>query len=191
MATGKPAAKKSAGKKAAPTGKGGAVKKAAHVASHATPATSLAQKAVSKGLQAGGKAAKATGAHILSKPQRLLLAEFVICILVLSAGTLVAPQGSSDGVPRLMTRGTGVCLLFLILSLASTGGPEATKVSAGIGGLVTVSYLVLSSDALNIAVWMTKFFGGQLAQAPNPSSQANPEAPAGSPEPAQPSQAAS
>lgn len=91
---------------------------------------------------------------------RLLLTEFLVCILVLGAGTIVAPQGSADGVPRLMTRGTGLCILFLILSLASGGSDSAKRVSAGIGGLVTVSYLVLSSDATNIFTWMTKFFGG-------------------------------
>lgn len=175
-----------AAKKTAPAArKAGAAKSAAHVAKHAAPQATLASKAASvaakgagKAKATGGEAARATGAHILAKPQRLLLAEFLICIVVLSAGTLVAPQGSSDGVPRLMTRGTGLCLLFLILSLASAGGTESRKVAAGIGGLVTVGYLVLSSDATNIMNWMTGFFGTQNAAERNPASQVNPEAPA-------------
>jgi hypothetical protein len=127
----------------------------------------LAAKATPQGLAytAGKKigsgvrgAAKPKGRLSASNPTRLLMLEFLICFAVLGAGTIVAPQGSKDGIPRLMTRGTGLALLFFILSLTSAGGPKAGRAAAGLGGLVTAAYLFTSSDATNVMKWMSQFF---------------------------------
>jgi hypothetical protein len=134
-----------------------------------TRAASTAAPELAPILQAGakahGKVLGGKGKLSSSNPNRLLLAEFLICLLILGAGTIVAPSGSKDGIPRLMTRGSGLCVLFFILALVSGGGPGARKSAAALGGLVTVGYLVLSSDAVNVVKWLAGFFGGAAYQA--------------------------
>lgn len=129
----------------------------------ATAAASAAQPELAPLLQganaAHNKIFGGKGRLTSSNSSRLLLVEFLVCMVILGAGTIVAPQGSKDGVPRLMTRGTGLSLLFFVLALTAGGGPKVKKAAEALGGLVTVSYLVLSSDALNIFKWMISFFG--------------------------------
>jgi hypothetical protein len=91
-------------------------------------------------------------------PRRLLLLEFAICFVILGAGTVVAPSGSQDGVPRMAVKGSGLAALFLILSLVASGGQTAAKAAAGLGGLVTLAYVVTSSDAANIVSWISGFY---------------------------------
>lgn len=125
----------------------------------------LALKALAGAKKAPKAAAQGTVNAVRSRGSKLLLTEFLVCFVILGAGTVVSPTGSKNGVPRLMTRGTGLCLLFFILALVAGGGDKAKKSAEALGGLVTVSYLVLSSDALEIFKWMTSFFGGAAAQA--------------------------
>lgn len=118
--------------------------------------------AKAKGGARGGKPGKLPSASgVLSKgnPRRLLVAEFLICFIVLGAAAIVAPQGEKSGVPRLMSKGTGLALLFLVLALASAGGAKATKAAVGLGALVTAGYLFTSPDAANILKWITQFYG--------------------------------
>lgn len=135
----------------------------------ATAAASAAQPELAPLLQgvnsAHNKVFGGKGKLTSSNKSRLLLVEFLICMVILGAGTILAPQGSKDGVPRLMTRGTGLSLLFFVLALASGGGARSKRAAEALGGLVTVSYLVLSSDAVNIFKWATSFFGGTAAEA--------------------------
>ena len=102
------------------------------------------------------KAAKSGGPGGGGK--RLLLVEFLVCFVILGAGTVVAPTGSQDGVPRLMVRGTGLCVLFLVLSLVASAGAKPAKAAAGLGALVTAGYLFTSTDATNLFKWMGGYF---------------------------------
>lgn len=102
------------------------------------------------------KAAKSGGPGGGGK--RLILLEFLVCFVILGAGTVVAPNGSKDGVPRLMVRGTGLCVLFLVLSLVASAGAKPAKAAAGLGALVTAGYLFTSSDATNLFTWMGGYF---------------------------------
>jgi hypothetical protein len=152
---------------AASTSKGSKAKAAGIVAAGGGPEDPVTD-AVALGALVKPKKAKTqapSGAGRIGGKSKLLLTEFLVCFVILGAGTVVAPQGSKDGIPRLMTRGTGLCILFFILSLVSGGGPKAKKGAEALGGLVTVSYLVLSSDALNIFKWVGSFFGGSAYQA--------------------------
>jgi hypothetical protein len=148
-------------KKTAASKTGGA-KAAATVAAGGGPEDPVTDVLALKALTSAKKAPKAAGQGtadvVRGRGSKLLLAEFLVCFVILGAGTVIAPTGSKDGVPRLMTRGTGLCILFFILALAAGGGDKARKSSEALGGLVTVSYLVLSSDAVNIFKWMTSFF---------------------------------
>lgn len=106
----------------------------------------------------GPKPKAPAGGKPVSAGNRILLAEFLACFVVLGLGTIVAPQGSKDGVPRLMSRGSGLCLLFFVLALVAGAGSGARRVANGLGGLVTVAYLVTSSDAHNIFSWIGAFY---------------------------------
>lgn len=88
-----------------------------------------------------------------------LVAEYVACTAVLLLGTLVAPAGSKDGIPRAIVKFSGLSLVFFILGLMSAGGKGAQKAAAAFGLLLTVTFLFTSSDAHNLAAWMTSFFG--------------------------------
>lgn len=134
----------------------GAAKKTAtarHAAAKATPAgvALSAGKKIAKG--AAPKARLATPGYT-----RILMIEFLVCFVVLGAGTVVAPAGSKDGVPRLMVRGTGLSILFFTLALLSSTGQKAGRAAAGLGGLVTAAYLFTSTDSANLMTWLGKFF---------------------------------
>lgn len=187
-------AKKAAGaKKSAPAGqapakkapakKTTAAKSAAGSSAKKTASKSVAKKAASAtpqgraaavGYKVGTKIRKASSPKGLlspGNPRRILVAEFLICFIVLGAGAIVAPQGDKSGIPRLMSKGTGLALLFLVLSLFSAGGEKAAKGAAGLGALVTAGYLFTSPDAANILKWITSFYGanaGALASAAQP-----------------------
>lgn len=166
-----PAKKTTASKAAAPakkTAAGKAVKKAAG----ATPQG----RAAAVGYKIGSKARDASrpkGLLSTGNPRRILVAEFLVCFIVLGAASIVAPQGEGSGIPRLMSKGTGLALLFLFLSLFSAGGEKAAKGAAGLGALITAGYLFTSPDAANILKWITSFYGAnggklQAAGAPGP-----------------------
>jgi hypothetical protein len=127
-----------------------------------TDALALAEKhrAAKKQQKADRAAAKGPniGGSTLAAGNKMLLAEFVLCFVILSLGTIVAPQGSKDGVPRLISRGSGLCLLFFVLALVAGVGPGSKRVAGSIGGLVTLSYLLTSSDANNVLTWITGFY---------------------------------
>lgn len=110
--------------------------------------------------------------------RRMLLAEFLICFLVLFGGTIVTPAvlaglpgtpapGEPGPVPRLVTKSTGLAALFLVLALISATGKTGEKFAAGLGLLVTLSYLFTSPDATNILVWFTAYFSKPLYWSPD------------------------
>lgn len=74
-------------------------------------------------------------------PHRILIMEFVICIIILALYPLQG--GKEDEKPGAwMKKGSAMCGLFLILGLVSSGGRKAGKVAAAFGGIVTVTLLV-------------------------------------------------
>jgi hypothetical protein len=95
----------------------------------------------------------------VAENSQLLVVEYVACVVILFAGTLVAPQGSKDGIPRLLVKGSALSLLFFILALMGAGGRGAAKAAGALGFLVTVTYLFTSSDAHNVVEWLGGFFG--------------------------------
>jgi hypothetical protein len=176
MASSGPTAKKSAASNTAPAAKG-AVKKTAAKKAAGTVfagggpenpfADALALRGLGRDRRKATRAAKGpnVGGSKLAAGNRVLLAEFTACFVVLGLGTVLAPSGTKDGVPRLMSRGSGLCLLFFILALVSGAGPGARKAANALGGLVTVAYLVTSSDAHNVFGWITQFYSTAGVQA--------------------------
>jgi hypothetical protein len=80
--------------------------------------------------------------HLLnSTPQRLLVAEFLACILLVTFGPLAdARRGESPS--TWIKRSSSIFGVFFVLGLISTGGKSAAKAAAGFGGIVAVAMLV-------------------------------------------------
>jgi hypothetical protein len=95
---------------------------------------------------------------VFSGNRKLLTAEFVVCIVILGLGTLLAPQGSKDGLPRAMVKFSGLSAVFFVLALASAGGKGAARTATAIGALMTTAYVFTSSDAHNVVKWLEEFF---------------------------------
>lgn len=100
-------------------------------------------------------------------PRQALLGEFMLCVIVVIAGTVVAPAGSNNGATRMMIKLSGLSALFFILALVSAGGPGPAKAAGGLGALVTLSYVVSSSDAGVLTKWAASYFsqGGPASSA--------------------------
>lgn len=188
---GAPSGKPAAPRKSAPAKKGApssAPAKKSKVTELAKPGSNPAKKDVASQTGAGKgvsqlpdmsaptvirKRLKPHGSLTRGNPRRVLVAEFLVCFIILGAGTIVSPQGDGNGVPRLMSKGTALAGLFLILALTSAAGEKSARAAAGLGGLVTVAYLVTSKDATNIALWLKRFYGergGKLNNTQEPAS---------------------
>lgn len=90
----------------------------------------------------GGQAL--AGALSGGKPGRgskALVAEFVICMLIL----LLSPLTNGGGdvtVAKFMKKGSATAGVFVILGFVSVGGPTARKVASGLGLLMTATILL-------------------------------------------------
>ena len=104
----------------------------------------------------GSKLTKSSWNSIGNK--KILLPELIVCLTVLMFGTLVAPKDSKDDVHRLVVKGSALMAVFFILAIISTGGSGPQKVANSIGLLVTLAYLLNSSDIRNILNWIQKFY---------------------------------
>lgn len=103
--------------------------------------------------------APAKGANwVFSGNRKLLTAEFIVCVVILGLGTLLAPQGSKDGLPRAMIKFSGLSAVFFVLALASAGGKGAARTATAIGALMATAYVFTSSDAHNVVKWLEEFF---------------------------------
>lgn len=90
--------------------------------------------------------------------RKLLTAQFLVCVVVLGLGTLLAPSGSKNGMPRALVKGSALCGVFLVLSLLTTGGKGPAKAATAVGTLITAAYVLTSSDVHNVVSWLNAFF---------------------------------
>lgn len=90
-----------------------------------------------------------------SVTRRLLVAEFVVCAIVLAFAPLTAPEDSPMAPGAWMKKGSAICGLFLILGLVSTIGRGGAKVATGFGGLVVLALMV--NERAVFAVLAKKF----------------------------------
>lgn len=159
-------------------------------ASAATPSkkssgkSEAAQSVFGSGGGKGGK--KSTGKKFFSKVgnKKILLPELISCLVVLVFGTLVAPKGSKDDVHRLLVKGSALMGVFFILAIVSTGGKGPQKFANILGLLITLSYLLNSSDIHNIVNWVNSFFGKPKGGTSTPPSESENPPPIDSTEPA-------
>lgn len=80
-----------------------------------------------------------------SPARKVLVAEYILCMIILAFSPLTDKHGT-DGAVKWMKRGTAMSVLFLLLGIISSGGPRAEKVAAAAGGLVTVALAMNDRD---------------------------------------------
>lgn len=82
----------------------------------------------------------------VGKYRRMMIAEFIVCVMLLGLSPLAKPPGSMGPI-RFMKRGSATCAFFIILGLLSTAGKGAAKAAATFGALVTLVLLVDQREA--------------------------------------------
>lgn len=108
-----------------------------------------------------GKKQLTTGSA--AKYKKMLVAEFLVCILLLGLSPLAKKDGEMSAT-RFMKRGTATCFFFIILGIISGFGAGAAKSASMFGALVTLVLLVDQREAFGKTA--------QLLNAPD----ANPDA---------------
>lgn len=83
---------------------------------------------------------------------RIILAEFVTCVVLVSAVPVLAPRkpGAADEALSLsapLVRLTAVCIVFFVLALMGSGD-KAGKAAAAFGGLITLGALLNATDTV-------------------------------------------
>ncbi len=72
---------------------------------------------------------------------RALVAEFLICMMILGLSPLAKAQGETKA-SAFMKTGTAMAGVFVILGLISAIGPKSSRTAAAFGGLVTLALLI-------------------------------------------------
>jgi len=88
-----------------------------------------------------------SGHYLATGPRRFLVAEFLICMVLVTIGPLAeSRRGESSG--TWLKRASSIFGIYFVLGLISTGGQAAAKAAAGFGGVVAVAMLVTNRDAI-------------------------------------------
>lgn len=99
-----------------------------------------------------------------SGDRRFLTAQYVLCLLVLLAGTMTAPEDSDDTWMRCLVKASALNALFFLLSVVTTAGKGPGRAATAVGTLVTASYVLTSSDVHNVVSWAAGFFAKPTAE---------------------------
>lgn len=92
---------------------------------------------------------------------RWILAEFVVCTLVVASHPFLAPRKGQDTSPATkslampVVRLTAVCLIYFVLALMANG-PRAGRIAAAFGGLVMVGTIMNATDSMATITAMMK-----------------------------------
>lgn len=122
----------------------------------------------------GGKspAGKGRSFGLPKDASKLVLAEFVICMVILVLSPLTS-KGQKDidkgGAIDMTLKASALAFVFFILALVSAGGRSASRIAAGFGGIITLGYVVSQGDVFGqiAKLWVppsTAAAGGALAQ---------------------------
>ena len=86
-----------------------------------------------------------------SPATRALIAEFLLCTIVLALSPLGVPEEDEPSPGQWARRGSAIVGVFLLLGLISAAGPRAGKAAAMFGGLVTL-VLVIDQKSVFVAI---------------------------------------
>lgn len=125
------------------------------------------------GKSGGGKAQSSRGKRAVSwawsGSKKLLMAEFILCVVVLALGSLTSdPEDGKDQAARAMVKASAFALIFFLLAILSAGGKGAAKSATAVGTLITVSYTLTSADVHAVVTWINSFFKGAGKKFPAP-----------------------
>ena len=115
---------------------------------------------------------RAAGPPRFSNYQGIILAEFVVAELLVSATPIATrknQEGLSPYVPRDITKLLAIGMVYFLLELLAVGGRGAGRTGAWIGGLILLT--VGLSEAANIAKDLNIFGGGGSGQQATGTSQ--------------------
>lgn len=148
-ATGKPSATRSALHGAGGGAATGAAVGAAFGGVGAVPGAVIGATLGGAGGAAKGHAAKRAARKAklaaLGPGRQMLVAEFLVCMVILALSPLT-DKHQSEGAPVLLKRGAAICATFFILGLIGASGRGAAKVAASLGALITLSLVVSDRD---------------------------------------------
>lgn len=123
--------------KAAPAAGGGGGQPGSPAAKNSSPsAADVYRKGKRYTPKAGGRG---------SNPRRMLVAEFVVCTIILALSPLSAKHKDDDAV-KWMARGGAVSIVFLVLGLVAAISDTAGRVAAAMGLTIMVGLLVSDAD---------------------------------------------
>lgn len=81
--------------------------------------------------------------------RRLLVAEFVLCIVIVFLEPVAANKsGKSTDFSKVMKQLLSVGAVFMVLGLISSGGTRLSRTAVALGGLITLTLLVGKQDEL-------------------------------------------
>jgi hypothetical protein len=83
----------------------------------------------------------------LGPAHSVLIAEFLLCMVILALSPLT-DKNSTEGPQAFLKRGAATLLFFFVLSLIASGGRGPAKVAAAGGGVVTLTLLLSQRDEL-------------------------------------------
>jgi hypothetical protein len=147
--TGGRAAAAGAAKKSGGAG-GAAARKGAPEAPGLPERGSWRQRSQQDGKGGGGKKSGAGSALLkgdAGRARKMMIAEFIICIVLLGLSPLAKSGADQMGPIRFMKRGSATCAMFIVLGLVSSGGKGAARAAAMFGALVTLVLLVDQREA--------------------------------------------
>lgn len=96
---------------------------------------------------AAKKAARQAKRAQLGPAHSVLIAEFLLCMVILALSPLT-DKNSTEGPQAFLKRGAATLLLFFVLALIASGGRGPAKVAAAGGGVVTLTLLLSQRDEL-------------------------------------------
>jgi hypothetical protein len=117
------------------------------------------------------RASSLSGTGPVATYRRALVAEFLVCVILLAFSPLAEDKGKTKPA-SIMKRGSATAALFVILGLMSSAGRGAARAAAAFGGLIT---LVLLIDQRGAFATMTKLLGADDSEDDDGTSGAGPD----------------
>jgi len=130
-----------------------------------------------EGAAAGALAGLLAGGGKRAAGNRALVAEFVICMVVLGLSPVV---GENVTVGKFMKKGSATAAVFVILGFISAVGPTSRKVASGLGLLMTATVLLNERSVFGRLVQAVNGRDVPIAGAGTPATSSSP-APAAPP----------